>query len=45
MRGVSQVEPSATVVVTLSWPLGRSLLSDSWASAIASLANTSWAVR
>src|SRR5215475_10316470 len=35
MRGVSQVEPSATVVVTLIWPFGRSLLSESWASAMA----------
>ncbi len=45
MRGVSQVEPRPTVVVTLSWPLGRSLLSGSCASAMASLAKTSCAVR
>ena len=31
MRGASQVEPSATVAVTLSGPLGRSLLSVSCA--------------
>ena len=44
MRGVSQVEPKATVVVTLSGPFGRSLLSVSIASVMASLANTSLAV-
>src|SRR5579883_1311829 len=44
MRGVSQVEPKATVVVTLSGPLGRSLLSVSIASVIASLAKTSLTV-
>ena len=31
MRGASQVEPRPTVAVTLSVPLGRSLLSDSCA--------------
>ena len=45
MRGASQVEPKATVVVTLSGPLGRSFDSDSIASVMASLANTSRAVR
>src|SRR5258706_2386968 len=45
MRGVSQVEPNATVVVTRSGPLGRSLLSLSIASVIASLAKISLAVR
>src|SRR5258708_14112416 len=44
-RGVSQVEPNATVVVTRSGPLGRSLLSLSIASVIASLAKISLAVR
>ena len=43
--GVSQDEPKAWVAVTLSWPLGRSLLSASCASAIASLENTSCEVR
>ena len=45
MRGVSQVEPRPTVAVTFSVPFGRSLLSDSCASAIASLAKTSRTVR
>ena len=37
MRGVSQIEPKATVVVIFSRPCGRSLLSASSASVIASL--------
>ena len=45
MRGVSQVEPNATVVVILSGPFGRSFDSESIASVIASLAKTSRAVR
>src|ERR1700722_17794256 len=45
MRGVSQVEPNATVVVRRSGPLGRSLLSLSIASVMASLAKISLAVR
>ena len=45
MRGVSQDEPKATVVVTFSGPFGRSFNSVSIASVIASLANTSRAVR
>ena len=40
-----QVEPNPTVVVTFNSPRGRSLLSVSTASAMASLANTSCAVR
>ena len=43
--GASQDEPKAGVAVTLSWPSGRSLLSVSSASVIASLANTSRTVR
>ena len=42
---VSHIEPNATVVVTFSGPFGCSLLSDSIASVIDSLANTSRAVR
>ena len=45
MRGASQMEPRPTVAVTLSWPLGWSLLSDSCAFAMASLAKTSRTVR
>src|SRR5579863_9450242 len=45
MRGVSQIEPNATVVVILSGPFGRSFDSEISPSAIASLAKTSRAVR
>ena len=42
---VSQIEPKATVVLMRSGPLGRSRDSLTIASAIASFANTSLAVR
>ncbi len=45
MRGVSQIEPKATVVVIFSGPFGRSFDSEIRLSDIASLANTSRAVR
>src|SRR5712675_1900636 len=45
MRGVSQIEPNATVVVILRGPFGRSFDSEIRLSDIASFAKTSRAVR
>ncbi len=45
IRGANQVAPKETIVVTFRAPFGRSLLSVSWASTMASLPKTSWAVR